>query len=102
VFVNLVTNACDAMRGHGTITLWTRSLNGQVVVEVRDTGGGIDDGERDRIFEPFFTTKTMGTGLGLSIVKSIVEAHAGTVQVTSRRGRGSTFSLTLPSGKGSR
>ena len=101
VFVDLITNARHAIGGRGTITLHTGSHDGRIVVQVRDDGRGIEERDLVHVFEPFFTTKTAGTGLGLSIVKSIVEAHGGTVGVSSHRGRGSTFSVTLPALEGS-
>ena len=67
-------------------------------VEVSDTGGGIPAEAMPQIFEPFFTTKTdgRGTGLGLSIVRGILDAHGGTIQVSSAAGAGTSFTLTLP------
>jgi len=100
VFVNLITNARHAMAGRGTITLHTGSSDGRIVVQVRDDGRGIEERDVAHVFEPFFTTRSSGTGLGLSIVKNIVEAHGGTVQVSSRRGRGSTFAVALPAAAG--
>jgi two-component system, NtrC family, sensor kinase len=102
VFINLITNARHAVEKRGTITLRSRLIEDHLVVEVRDDGRGIDERDLGHIFDPFFTTRAAGTGLGLSIVKSIVEAHGGTVRVDSRRGQGSTFSVALPAAKGGR
>jgi PAS domain S-box-containing protein len=101
VFINLITNACHALPApHQTITLTTRlSEDGrQVIVEVSDTGLGIEESARSHIFEPFFTTKKdgKGTGLGLSIVKNIVEGHGGRLTFDSRVGEGTTFRICLP------
>ncbi len=98
VFVNLITNACHALKPGGTVQLITREETGFVTVQVRDTGSGIQAEQLDRIFEPFFTTKPdgRGTGLGLSIVQGIVEKHGGTIAVESRIGEGTTFTLKLP------
>ncbi|HYX90517.1 MAG TPA: ATP-binding protein [Myxococcaceae bacterium] len=98
VFVNLITNACDAMGPEGKVVLSTSTEAGDVVVRVRDTGTGIPPEHLGRIFEPFFTTKPdgKGTGLGLSIVQGIVENHGGEVRVDSELGRGTTFTIRLP------
>jgi len=98
VFVNLITNACHALKPGGTVELITRPEDGFVRVDVRDNGSGIDPEQLDRIFEPFFTTKPdgRGTGLGLSIVQGIVEKHGGHISVDSRLGQGTTFTLRLP------
>jgi signal transduction histidine kinase len=102
IFVNLVTNACHAMApGGGTLTVTTRDDESGIHVDLADTGHGIQPEHLAHVFTPFFTTKTAGagTGLGLAIVKSIVEGHAGTIQVRSDRGKGATFTLTLPASR---
>jgi two-component system NtrC family sensor kinase len=98
VFVNLITNACHAMKPGGQVTLTTRREGQQVVAEVRDTGTGIDPKNLAHIFDPFFTTKEegKGTGLGLSIVQGIVESHGGRITVDSTLGQGTVFTLRLP------
>ncbi|MBN1675157.1 MAG: cache domain-containing protein [Kiritimatiellae bacterium] len=99
VFVNLVMNAAEAMNGKGTLRIRSeKSSQGRVNVSFRDTGCGIPPEDLDRLFEPFFTTKEVGrgTGLGLSISHGIVEAHGGTITVTSRVGEGTTFVVSLP------
>lgn len=98
VFLNLVLNAVDAMPDGGRLTVRTafeRSDNA-IVVEVTDTGRGIDPERIDRIFEPFFTTKPKGTGLGLSICRQLIEQHRGRISVTSRPGQGTRFRIALP------
>lgn len=104
VILNLVMNAKDAMPGGGTLTLSVRRWvsEGDVELEVRDTGVGMDEGTRERLFEPFFTTKPrgQGTGLGLSTVHGIIEASRGSIQVQSEIGRGTVFSLRWPAHSG--
>ena len=98
VLLNLVLNARDAMAGNGTVTISTRNEHDQVVLEVTDTGTGIDEATAERIFEPFFTTKDLGTGtgLGLSTVYGIITQTGGTIQVRSAPGQGATFTVRLP------
>ncbi len=98
VLVNLGTNALDAMKQGGTLTLRAAARDGDMVLEVSDTGGGIPENIRQRIFEPFFTTKAVGegTGLGLSIVYEIVQQHHGRVDVVSSTADGTMMRVTLP------
>jgi two-component system, NtrC family, sensor kinase len=101
VFVNLFTNAAHAMSVQGgvlRIAVSSTDSGQSLRVDVTDTGGGIPPEAMPQIFEPFFTTKTdgRGTGLGLSIVRGILDAHGGTIQVSSAAGRGTSFTLTLP------
>ncbi len=99
VFTNLILNARDAMFSGGTITLKTFvDNNGDAVVEVSDTGEGIPAENLKKVFDPFFTTKEVGTGtgLGLAVTYGIVQEHAGTIDVRSQQGAGSTFKLVFP------
>jgi signal transduction histidine kinase len=99
VLVNLGANSLDAMRGGGTLTVRTRRDDqGQAVIEVTDTGEGIDEAIQTRIFDPFFTTKGVGegTGLGLSISYEIAKNHGGDIAVRSRKGQGTTMRFELP------
>jgi two-component system NtrC family sensor kinase len=100
VVVNLLMNAIDACGSDGTVTVRTRpEPDGEGIrIEVTDTGCGIEPAVRDHIFEPFFTTKAVGegTGLGLSISYGIVQEHKGTIEVESRPGAGSCFTVRLP------
>jgi len=99
VFTNLILNARDAMISGGTITLKTHSENGdRVIVEVTDTGEGIPAENLKKVFDPFFTTKGVGngTGLGLAVSYGIVQEHAGSIEVRSENGNGTTFQLTFP------
>ncbi len=98
VFLNLVTNAAQAIEGHGKILIRTLADDQYVHVVVRDTGRGIPQENLARIFDPFFTTKPIGegTGLGLSIVFGIVKDHGGQIQVKSEVGKGTAFCVSLP------
>lgn len=98
VFVNLVTNAVQAMEGQGTLTLSTSSANGFAYTTIKDTGPGIPYNNLNQVFDPFFTTKEQGkgTGLGLHIVRDIVLQHGGRVTVDSTLGQGATFTVKLP------
>ena len=93
---NLVLNAMDAMPNGGTLTLRTRRENGNVIVEIADTGSGLTREECERIFTPYYTSKQHGTGLGLAIVQSIVSDHGGRISVRSEPGHGTTFIIELP------
>ena len=100
VFTNLIINARDAMAfGGGTITLTTSfDDDDQIVVEVTDTGSGIEPENLNKIYDPFFTTKGVGsgTGLGLAVSYGIVQEHAGTIETISEVGEGTTFRLVFP------
>jgi len=98
ILINLLINARDAMPAGGRIEVVTRERTDAVVLAVRDTGCGMTPEVRERIFEPFFTTKAPGegTGLGLSTVKRIVGQLAGSIDVESAPGKGSTFRLSIP------
>ncbi len=96
VLENLIFNAVEAMPGGGRICLATRGEAGGVVVEMSDTGIGMDEATRKRLFEPFFTTKEYGQGLGSSIVYGIIQRHKGSIVVRSSPGQGTTFTIALP------
>ena len=99
VFMNILVNAAQAIEGHGTITIVTRAAGDYVEVAISDTGRGIPPEDIGRIFDPFFSTKPsgQGTGLGLSITYGIVTSHRGTINVDSQVGKGTTFTVRLPS-----
>jgi two-component system cell cycle sensor histidine kinase/response regulator CckA len=114
VLMNLLTNASDSLGGEpGDIVVrvqpvdvvdsrWARALGStiapgrHVLLEVHDTGAGMDRATQARVFEPFFTTKQQGHGLGLAACIGIVSSHGGAILVESELGRGSTFSVVLP------
>lgn len=98
VFINLITNALQAMEGRGRLTASIKPESTMVVISLGDTGPGIPQKHLTKIFTPFFTTKPpgMGTGLGLYIVDSLVRKAGGTVTVDSEPGKGATFHIRLP------
>lgn len=96
VFKNLILNAIQAMERGGTLTLETKLVENSIVVSVQDTGQGISEIKQDLIWKPFHTSKPRGMGLGLSIAKRIVELHGGTIDVKSKLGEGSTFTVYMP------
>lgn len=104
VFDNLVQNACQAMSSGGTLTVRARAATEEgvagVVVEVADTGEGMDTQVRSRAGTPFFTTRPGGTGLGLAICDRIVTAHGGILAIKSRSGEGTVVSVFLPTNPG--
>lgn len=93
VFTNLIMNSIQAMDNSGDVVVRFIQTSGTVCIEVEDSGPGIPDGLVEKIFEPLFTTKSRGTGLGLPTVKSIIQQHEGTINVTSNP---TTFSILLP------
>jgi signal transduction histidine kinase len=93
---NLVLNAMDAMPMGGVISLRTRNEDGQVRIEIADTGSGLTTEECERIFTPYYTSKQHGTGLGLAIVQSVVSDHGGRISAQSQPGQGTTFVIELP------
>ena len=103
VFLNLFTNALQAMPDGGTLSVEASGRGEEIVVRVRDSGHGIPATEIDHVFDPFFTTKdqaedpaSRGSGLGLSVSYGILEAHGGSIQAESEEGRGATFTVRLP------
>ncbi len=113
VLINLIRNAVQAMGGRGTVQVTTRRRSAStgmardaappqsdwVEIAVRDEGPGIAPQVQKNLFVPFFTTKDRGTGLGLAISQRVVEEMGGRIEVVSRPGAGSTFSLVLPAVK---
>jgi nitrogen fixation/metabolism regulation signal transduction histidine kinase len=99
---NVIENALHAMPGKGRLALTTTMGDDEVVVEITDTGVGMDAEALQKIFEPYFSTKATGTGLGLMIAKRNVELNGGTIAVRSERGRGTTVTLRIPLARGDR
>ncbi|MCC6804564.1 MAG: GAF domain-containing protein, partial [Anaerolineae bacterium] len=100
VFMNLALNAQAAMTGGGKLTVRTYNDRNQVAIDFVDTGTGIAKEDLNRIFDPFFSTKPTGTGLGLFVCYSVVEGHHGTIEVESEVGKGTRFTVRLPTYEG--
>ena len=100
-FTNVILNAIDAMKDGGELGVRARNNGNRIVIEISDTGCGIPKEIMSDIYNPFFTTKQVGegVGLGLSLTYSILERYNGTIEAESEDGKGSTFTLTLPSGE---
>jgi len=99
VMMNLFENAITAMDGNGSIEITIDEMDERdniLVMEISDTGTGIDDTDKDRLFLPYFSTKRDGTGLGLAISHRIIAEHGGTISVADNVPRGSTFIIKLP------
>lgn len=94
--INLCRNAIEAMPEGGSVDLLTRTRDDQVILEIIDTGKGMDDKTRDQMFLAFFSTRSGGSGLGLPTVRKIVEAHHGTIVCESELGKGTRFTISLP------
>jgi signal transduction histidine kinase len=94
--VNLCRNAIEAMPHGGSIDLLTRTRGDQVVLEIIDTGKGMDENTRAQMFQAFFSTRSGGSGLGLPTVRRIVEAHHGQIVCDSEPGKGTRFTISLP------
>ncbi len=98
VFMNLLSNAVQAIKGEGKIFIKTFTRENNVIISIKDTGPGMTEEIKSKIFDPFFTTKEVGkgTGLGLSISYGIIEKHNGKMEVFSSPGEGAEFIITLP------
>ena len=96
VLVNLVENAVHAASPAGSVAVRGRRVDGSVLLDVEDTGPGVDPATRRRLFEPLITTKERGIGLGLALVKRIAERHGGGVEYSDRPGGGARFTVRLP------
>ena len=96
VFVNLISNAIQAMNEIGSMTIQTIQDNNEIKITLTDTGPGIPSENIGRIFDPLFTTRQMGTGLGLTSCKTIVERHGGSIDVDTELGKYARFTIRLP------
>jgi len=106
VFTNIVDNAIDAMAGisgERKIELKIeRDRPAMATVKIRDSGCGIAPEQLSRIFNPFYTSKENGTGLGLGVARKVIDAHRGTIDVTSEPGAGAEFGISIPLARGDR
>jgi PAS domain S-box-containing protein len=96
IFINLISNACDAMPDGGTITIRAKPKRDMLQITIKDTGVGISEENIKKIFEPLFSTKARGVGLGLPIVLRLTELNEGKIKIQSKVGEGSTFTLEFP------
>jgi signal transduction histidine kinase len=96
VLVNIIANAIDAIDEHGMITLRGRIKKDRAELSVSDDGCGIEEEHLNRIFDPFYTTKARGTGLGLTVCRQIITLHKGTMDIKSRKGKGTVVDLSVP------
>ncbi len=96
VYVNLINNSIQSMIESGTITIRLLKVENKAVVEVMDTGKGINEADLKKIFNPFYTTKPDGTGLGLSICQKIIQDHGGTIKAASTLNHGTSFTICFP------
>ncbi len=95
-FFNLLKNAEQSIDKSGTIRVKTSKSNGRAIIEIEDSGKGMDEDIKKHIYNPFYTTKTSGTGLGLAITQKALEEHKGTIEVDSKAGVGTRFKISLP------
>ena len=102
VVVNLLRNALDACGAGDQIMLSTRAEDGEVTVQVTDTGSGMSAEVLEKAFTPYFSTKKTGTGLGLPTARRIIEMHGGTLELNSDPERGTQFTIRLPRAPASR
>jgi len=96
VFVNLITNALQAINNSGEITIDASIVKEKIIIKIHDDGPGMPRDIIPQIFEPLFTTKQTGTGLGLTSCKTIIEQHGGHIDVESAVGKGTTFTVIIP------
>lgn len=96
VLINLIKNSIESIENSGKIKIKIGNEKSSVIINITDTGEGISDGDLQRIFNLYFTSKAKGTGIGLSIIQRIINEHDGVINVESKLGVGSTFTLTIP------
>ncbi|MFH1083141.1 MAG: ATP-binding protein, partial [Pseudomonadota bacterium] len=101
VFLNMISNARDAMPDGGTLTITTRRIDDRIHIDISDTGTGIREENLHKIFDAFFTTKesVKGVGLGLPVCYGFIRDHGGDIKVRSQIDSGTTFTIILPTRK---
>jgi signal transduction histidine kinase len=99
ILTNIMLNAVQSMKGGGTLGISAQLSDSRVILEISDTGEGIEDEDIDKIFDPFYTTKQLGegTGLGLWVTYEIVKHYGGEISVHSKRGEGTAFNISFKS-----
>jgi signal transduction histidine kinase len=100
VFINLFTNAVEAIQGEGELVVSAREEDDGVGIRLSDSGPGMSRETAEKAFEPFYTTKPRGTGLGLAIVFNIIQKHHGRITIESGEGKGTTFLISVPKNPG--
>jgi len=100
VFLNIITNACQAMKGGGVLTISTLKDESNIRILFKDNGEGMNEETKKKIFDPFYTTKEVGsgTGLGMSVSFKIIEDHKGWIEVESEENNGTSITVVLPIG----
>jgi signal transduction histidine kinase len=98
VFMNILDNACYAIKETGTINIRIKKAEKDVIIEFEDSGSGMNKEQTEKIFEPFYTTKPVGegSGMGMSISYKVIQNHQGTITIESEVGKGTTFKIRLP------
>ncbi|MBN1898215.1 MAG: GHKL domain-containing protein, partial [Spirochaetes bacterium] len=96
VFINIITNAIQAIPARGKINIKAEKIKHRVRIKIHDTGCGMDEKTMKHMFEPLYSSKTKGIGLGMAIVFDIIKSHDGTIQVESKVNKGTTVSIFLP------
>ena len=99
VMLNLLKNAVQAMPDGGSLDVTARKTGKQILIQIEDTGEGIEPDDLTKVFEPFFSTKAQGTGLGLALCKKIIDEHGGTITIKSTCGSGTTVIMGFPTEK---
>ncbi len=95
VFLNLLKNSSEAIQGEGEINIKSNEIKNGIKFNISDNGKGIPENIIDRIFDPFFTYGKSGSGLGMTVVKKVVEDHNGKIEVKSKEGEGTTYTITI-------
>ena len=99
LFMNLISNAIQSIEDKGEIIIETkRSKTEELIIKIKDNGGGITNNIKNKIFDPFFTTKEVGKGIGLGLylTYNYIEQHKGTIECKSKEGTGTEFIITFP------